>query len=168
MRRLQKIRFYLILTVIILIGMHYDMPAQSATIIKYPDLEKILLTSQSKTTIVNFWATWCGPCIKELPQFIALEEEYNSQDLELILVSFDFVEDFEKKLIPFVERKKIKSRVYLLDETDYNSIINKIHPDWSGAIPATLFIDRTSDNRQLIEGEFGKNALESTYLSFIK
>ena len=125
MRRLQKIRFYLILTVIILIGMHYDMPAQSATIIKYPDLEKILLTSQSKTTIVNFWATWCGPCIKELPQFIALEEEYNSQDLELILVSFDFVEDFEKKLIPFVERKKIKSRVYLLDETDYNSIINK-------------------------------------------
>ena len=91
-----------------------------------------------KTLVINFWATWCMPCVKELPYFEEATAEYNGSDVEVILVSLDFPDDLEKKVIPFVEKKALQSRVVLLNDPDANSWIDKVSPEWSGAIPATL------------------------------
>lgn len=142
--------------------------AQSIKVIKYEDLEEIISSKSENNKVINFWATWCRPCVKELPQFLDLYEKYNMEELELSLVSFDFVEDLETKLRPFVEKRNIKANVYLLDETDYNAFIDKVDPRWSGAIPATLFVAKGNTSRKFIEQEFSEDELEKMYLNFIK
>jgi len=142
--------------------------AQSIEVIKYPDLAKLINTPSEKHKVINFWATWCRPCVKELPQFLELYEKYNDENLELSLISFDFVEDLENKLKPFVDKKNIEAKVYLLDETDYNAFIDKVDPSWSGAIPATLLVAKGNSKRKFIEKEFSEDELEKVYLNFIK
>lgn len=140
-----------------------DLVGQDIKVIKYPDLEKIIAEKSDKTKIINFWATWCGPCIKELPQFEDLNTKYNN-NVEVFLVSFDFVEQLAKAK-NFASKKNLKSNLYLLDETDYNAFIDKVDPSWSGAIPATLMISQ--DKRAFYEKEFKEGELEKTYTQFI-
>lgn len=142
--------------------------AQTIEVIKYPALAKLIDTPSDKNKVINFWATWCGPCVRELSQFSDLYEKYKNDHLELTLISFDFVENLETKLKPFVKKKNIRAKVYLLDETDYNTFIDQVDPSWSGAIPATLLVAKGNTKRKLIEKEFADNELEDTYLNFIK
>lgn len=97
------------------------------------------LTKDSDTTyVINFWATWCKPCVKELPAFEKLNAESSNMKVKVILVSLDFPEKLETQVIPFIEKNEIKSQVFLLDDADANSWIPRVSKDWSGAIPATL------------------------------
>lgn len=89
--------------------------------------------------IVNFWATWCKPCVAELPDFEKIHQEYKNQKVKVILVTLDFKEELKKRVIPFVAKNKYTVDVILLDETD-GTFIDKVSKDWSGAIPATLII----------------------------
>ena len=139
--------------------------SQEVKVIKFPALENIINQNNGKTKVINFWATWCKPCVSELPQFEALLAKYGPDKVDVILVSFDFVEELQKKVIPFINKKKLQSRVVLLDETDYNAFIDKIDSSWSGAIPATLIIDYRKDKRTFFEKEFKEGELEKSYLS---
>ncbi len=112
--------------------------AQITVYEKFDDFEKAVIKEDENVYVINFWATWCAPCIKELPYFEQLHKE--NKKVKVILVSLDSRKDLEKKLIPFVERKKITAEVLLLSDKDYNSWLSKIDKDWSGAIPATLLI----------------------------
>ncbi|MBF6639910.1 TlpA family protein disulfide reductase [Flavobacterium sp. J49] len=112
--------------------------AQITVYEKFADFEKVVIKEDQTTYVINFWATWCAPCIKELPYFEQLHKE--NKKVKVLLVSLDSRKDLEKKLIPFVERKKISAEVLLLSDKDYNSWLSKIDKDWSGAIPATLLI----------------------------
>lgn len=163
-RRLKISVFVFLLMHVLLNNIH----AQSIEVIKFSDLDKMISSESETTKVINFWATWCKPCVKELPQFLELHEKYQSKDLELSLVSFDFIEDLENKLRPFVTKKNIKANVYLLDETDYNAFIDKVDPSWSGAIPATLIIAKGNQKRAFFEKEFEESELEKVYLNFIK
>lgn len=88
--------------------------------------------------VINFWATWCAPCVKELPYFELLNEKYKDKNVEVILVSLDFPHLYETKLKPFIKEKKIASKVIALDDVDMNSWIPQISKAWSGSIPATI------------------------------
>ncbi|MCG9791000.1 TlpA family protein disulfide reductase [Flavobacterium algicola] len=116
----------------------------------FDELEPLLHKKSDKIKIVNFWAMWCAPCVKELPYL----EEYakNNSNVELLLVSMDFPEDINTKLIPFLVRKKITSKVVVLDDPDANSWINKIDPQWSGSIPFTIIYN--DNNRSYHEKDF--------------
>ncbi|MDO8998836.1 MAG: TlpA disulfide reductase family protein [Bacteroidota bacterium] len=94
------------------------------------------IKSKDTTYVINFWATWCKPCVAELPSFDSLSKVSNAK---IILVSLDFKEDIEKKVNPFLQKKNIKLECVLLDEINGNDFINKVDPTWTGAIPATLF-----------------------------
>jgi thiol-disulfide isomerase/thioredoxin len=89
--------------------------------------------------VVNFWATWCAPCVEELPYFEELTREYADKPLRVLLVSLDFRRQLERRLLPFLKNNDIQSRVVVLDDADANAWIDKVDPSWSGAIPATLF-----------------------------
>lgn len=98
-----------------------------------------IFQQQSDTTyVINFWATWCKPCVKELPYFEALHENFKGEKLKVILVSLDFKKDVEPKLIPFVEEHKLKSDVIALTDHKYNEWIDRVDPEWGGAIPVTV------------------------------
>jgi len=88
--------------------------------------------------VLNFWATWCAPCVAELPHFEKLNAQYAQKPVRVVLVSTDFRRDVERRLLPFLERNTLKSEVVFLDEKTPNDWIDAIAPQWSGAIPATL------------------------------
>ena len=98
------------------------------------------ISNSDTTYIVNFWATWCKPCVQELPNFDSLNFELKNTKSKIILVSLDFKEDLNKKINPFLKSKQIQSECVLLDEVNGNDFVNKIDGSWSGAIPATLII----------------------------
>lgn len=118
---------------------------------------------QSDTVMIyNFWATWCKPCIEEMPHFEALGQKFADKKLKVVFVSLDFIKDLEKRVNPFLSRKGINSEVLILDGgNDPNKWIDRIEPQWSGAIPATIIL-RTSDNyRGFFEREFTYEELEA-------
>ncbi|MFD1754960.1 TlpA family protein disulfide reductase [Rufibacter sediminis] len=124
---------------------------QKVPMVKLPHLQKYLNSTSDTTYIINFWATWCKPCIEELPNFEALQKQYAGQPVQVVLVSMDFAKDLEKKVVPFVTRHKLQSRVFLLDEPDQNAWIDLVDPSWSGAIPATLFVNNARKQRLFVE-----------------
>jgi thiol-disulfide isomerase/thioredoxin len=132
--------------------------AQEATIIKFATLQKILNTESNQIQIINFWATWCAPCIKELP----LLENLNQKNLnvKITLISLDFAEKVDN-VNAFIKRKNILSEVLLLDEIDYNSWIDKVDKGWSGAIPATLIFNPKTKKRKFLEKELKEGELEN-------
>ena len=107
-------------------------------VVNFDELQQYLDEFGDKTLVINFWATWCVPCVKELPYFEQATANYNSEEVEVILVSLDFSNQLASRLIPFIEKNDLQSTVILLDDPDANSWIDKVSPEWSGAIPATV------------------------------
>jgi thiol-disulfide isomerase/thioredoxin len=132
----------------------------------YNGLKPLLERKDGKTYVVNFWATWCAPCVKELPAFEKLQSAYKNKNVEVILVSLDFPTQVESHLLPFIEKKKLQSKVVLLDDPDQNAWIPKISSNWSGAIPATLIYNEKG--RSFYEQSFHYEQLENEVIKFLK
>lgn len=133
--------------------------------LNYKELEPLLNKKNDSVYVVNFWATWCKPCIKEMPSFEKINAEYKTKKVNVILVSLDFPEHLEKQLIPFVEKRKINSEVVLLDDPDANSWIPKVSDNWSGAIPATIIY--SNSERKFYERSFTYEELETELKSIL-
>lgn len=142
------------------------LTAQSISVIQVEDMEKVIHEQDAKTKVINFWATWCKPCIEEIPYFEAINENPDFEDFEIVLISLDFVEDLDNRVKKFIEKKGIKSTVMLLDDVDYNSWIDKVDPSWSGAIPATLIVNTGKDKRKFFERQFKAGELEDILVDF--
>jgi thiol-disulfide isomerase/thioredoxin len=128
------------------------------TVVKFEDVEKLIKTPPTeKIQVINFWATWCAPCVKELPLFEKLNAE--NSNVTVTLVSLDFADQVDK-VNSFIARKKLQSHVILLDNIDYNSWIDRVDTNWSGAIPATLIINPKTDQRKFIGKEIKEGELE--------
>lgn len=119
----------------------------------FEEFAPLLEQTQNDTTyVINFWATWCAPCVKELPYFEKLHQAIAAQKIKVILVSLDFRKDLETKLKPFLVQRQISASVAALVDSRQAQWIDKIDPSWSGAVPATLVYRGTQ--RQFKEGEF--------------
>lgn len=130
------------------------------------ELENRMALGKDTTYVVNFWATWCSPCIEELPYFEALNEKYKGDKVAVLLISLDFQSKLESSVKPFLKRIPLKSEVYILNESNQQEFIEKISESWSGAIPATLFVKGAGKERKFYEKEFKFKDLEDTLLSF--
>ncbi|WP_055443036.1 TlpA disulfide reductase family protein [Lacinutrix himadriensis] len=128
--------------------------------------EKFLNREDDKIYVINFWATWCAPCIKELPHFEKINETYKNKSVEVLLVSLDFPKQYEKKLIPFIEKHQLKSKVVALNDPDSNAWIPKVSEEWSGALPATVIYNK--DKRAFYEQSFSYEELKAEVDKFIK
>jgi thiol-disulfide isomerase/thioredoxin len=139
--------------------------APSVRALDFSELRSFLSTKSDTIYIVNFWATWCRPCVKELPAFEKLTSQYRSKKVKVLLVSLDFPETIDNRVIPFMVKNKIESQVVLLDDSDANSWIPKISESWSGAIPATLIYNKKE--RRFYEQSFTFEELQNEIIKFI-
>ena len=155
-----------LLVFVILLNLSCKSDQKEAIILEVHDFTGIapyLELKGSKTYVVNFWATWCAPCVKELPHFETLQENY-SDSVEVILVSLDFPHQYETKLKPFIQKHQLKSKVVVLDDPDMNSWIPKVDTQWDGAIPVTLIYN--ASKRLFYSRTFTYKELESELKTF--
>jgi len=148
---------------IVLFFLSGNILAQKTTIIKFDELRSLIEDGDSKIQVINFWATWCGPCVKELPLFEALNAK-NDPDVKVTLINLDYA-DQVGKVNAFIQRKKLKSEVLLLDEIDYNSWIDRVDKSWGGAIPATLFVNQKTGKRKFVDKELSESELQEVIVS---
>jgi thiol-disulfide isomerase/thioredoxin len=139
--------------------------ADNVPTLDYKGLKPWLHKEDDKVYVVNFWATWCAPCVKELPYFEKINAEYKDNNVEVILVSLDFPKKKESKLLPFIEKNNIQSKVLHLDDADEQFWIADIDKDWGGALPATLIYG--NGKRKFLAKTFTQEELENEIQLFI-
>lgn len=127
---------------------------QTVKVIDFPALEARLQRANDTLYIYNFWATWCKPCVKELPYFIQLDSTFKSQAVKVEFISLDTKDQLMSAVAPMRQRRLPQSTVLLLDNTNYNDWMDKISPEWSGAIPATLAVHKKSNTYTFKEKSF--------------
>jgi len=141
--------------------------SQVVSVIKFPELEKLMKVKDT-LVVVNFWATWCKPCVEELPYFESAREEFMDKPVVFLFVNLDFKKELKPRVIPFVQARKMQSKVVLLDEPDYNSWIPRVDTAWSGGIPATLMVNNATKTRRFYEKPFEKQELSDAIREMLK
>ena len=127
-------------------------------VVDFNQLQPLLEKENDTLYVVNFWATWCAPCIKEIPHFEEIGEKYRDSGVKVIMVSLDMPNQLESKLVPFIKEHEMRNEVILLDDPRFNDWIPLVDKGWSGAIPATLIYGKGF--REFHAGELTLSELE--------
>jgi thiol-disulfide isomerase/thioredoxin len=144
-----------------------EVSGQKIEYIKVPELEKILKNPEDKLFVVNLWATWCAPCVAELPAFEKTAGDYDKSKVRFLMVSLDFPSQIEKQLKPFLLKNKITLDVAVMMDVDYDSWIGKVDPQWQGNIPATLIFNNKEKIRYFHSGELSETELRGLLNKFL-
>lgn len=164
-----KYRFLMVAVVMYVFAPQLYAQSQVAekqiTVKNFQQLQPLLHTENDSVYVVNFWATWCAPCVNEIPHFERLPQTYGSEKVKVLMVSLDFPNEVESRLIPFIEEHNMQNEVILLNDPDANSWIPKVDKDWTGAIPATLIFDKNSS--MFFQREFSFEALADIVKGFL-
>ena len=141
MKRLFKLSLLILLSQFTSCSITETKPIE---VVDFDNLYNKIDLSNNTTYVVNFWATWCSPCVKELPHFEYVNEKYSEKNVKVILVSLDFPSQIESKLQPYISKNDIRSKVILLDDPKINKWVPRVSEKWDGGIPATLIVNSSN------------------------
>jgi len=146
----------------------------TTTLVNAQEIKKVkadtvvkMINESTKPLIINFWATWCRPCVNELTYFEKVVDKFKDKNVELILISVDYPEDYER-VVSFVKAKGYKVKAYWLDEQETNVIQTKIDKGFEGVIPASLFVNKATNYRKFHSGQLTENGLKKEIEKLIK
>lgn len=103
--------------------------------------QSVLGPRKGRLVVVNFWATWCAPCVKELPEFEAAAKELKKTNVDVVLVSADGADSAKTRVPKFLKKRGVSLPVYVNADVDPEELIAVVDPDWSGALPYTVIFD---------------------------
>lgn len=136
------------------------------TPIKADDILEIVRKKSGKVTVVNFWATFCGPCVEEFPHFIEARKEFQKEGMELIFVSLDFQSDIEE-VRRFLAEQRVDFETFIKKQPD-GDFIKAMHPEWSGAIPVTLVYNAKAELKYFIPKALTFEELKEKIMAVLK
>ena len=122
------------------------------------EFRQLITHQQGKVVLINFWATWCAPCVKEIPEIVKLQEKYKERGLRVIAISLDEPEELEANVRPFVAKRFPGFVSYLCKEPDHDKFASVIDPAWNEIMPTNFLLDRTGKLRATLTG--GKSLAE--------
>ena len=141
--------------------------SQQVKKVKIGEIEA-LMEASDHPLVISFWATWCLPCIHEIPYLQETTKKYADQNVELVLVSLDFKESFPAAIESFVKKKHYQATFYWLNETNADQFCPRIDPKWDGSIPATLFINKKSGYRKFYDRQVTPLQAEAELKALVK
>ena len=150
-----------ILVAITFFTLGYTANCQNIPKWKITDVEKYMSVKNGDVLVINFWATFCKPCVAEIPSFIKIVDKYKSSQVKLMLVSLDLPSYYPAKISAFVKKHNFKTNIVWLQETNADYFCPKIDTTWSGSIPATLLVNTKTGYRKFFEGEMGDKEFET-------
>ena len=103
-------------------------------------VKKLLKNETDKLLLINVWATWCGPCVAEIPDFLKINQMYRHRDFEFVTISAD-KPDKKDKALTTLKRLHSATKNYIFDSDDVYKLIELIDPKWQGALPYTLLVE---------------------------
>ncbi len=127
---------------------------------KITDVVEYMESGKDEVLVVNFWATFCKPCVAEIPDFIKLVEKYKAANVKLILVSLDLPSYYPARVASFAKKHKFNTDIVWLNETDADYFCTKIDAAWSGSIPATVIVNKKKGYRKFFEEEMSATVFE--------
>ena len=142
-----------------------DKSDKNIQVVDFDEFYSKIDLSSDDTYVINFWATWCSPCVKELPYFESVNKEYADKNVKVILVSLDFPSQIESRLKPYIRKNNIKSNVILLNDSKMNKWVPRVSEKWDGGIPATLIVN--SSNYNFYPNPFEKEELVAEIIKAI-
>lgn len=145
---IRKIAFIVAITCFVAAAQAQQIPK-----LKMADVVKLFENKSDTTYVINFWATFCKPCVAEIPNFIKIADKYKAQKVKLLLVSVDLPSFYPKRIAAFATANKFATNIAWLDETDADHFCPMIDKSWSGAIPATIMVNAKTGHRKFFEGE---------------
>lgn len=141
--------------------------AQRVAVLTFAQLHQRLVRPSDTTFVVNFWATWCAPCVQELPHFEQVRAANAHRKVKVLLVSLDYVSQLDKKIKPFVKQRELRSEVVVLNETDPNNWLSQVDAKWSGALPFTLMVNNKTKQRATFEQALSSAELMAALKKFL-
>ena len=120
---------------------------------KIEDVVKSFSAKNDTVYVVNFWATFCKPCVAEIPDFIRIVDKYKKQKVKLLLVSLDLPSYVAVRLPAFIKKNNYKTNHVWLNETDADHFCPMVDPKWSGAIPSTLIVNNSNGYKKFTEDQ---------------
>jgi len=128
------------------------------------DINKQVESHQgNKAVLINFWATYCAPCIEEFPMIVDLSKQYKDKDLKVYFVSADWL-DREDEVINFLKEAGVEGLSFIKEEGNDNNFINAISREWSGALPFTIVYNKNGDLSDYWEMKKNKDRFESAII----
>jgi thiol-disulfide isomerase/thioredoxin len=115
--------------------------------VKITEVEEYIKNSDHPI-VLNCWATWCAPCVEEIPYFMETVKKYSDQKVELLLVSLDFATSYPNKIQELITKKHFEATFFWLNETNADYFCPKIDPKWDGTLPSTLFVNSKTGYRK--------------------
>lgn len=137
----------------------FSLVPKAVQILTFEQLEGRCRRANDTLYVVNYWATWCRPCVAEMPYFQDAARKFSKQKVKLLFVSLNAVKEL-KKVQQFIENKNVDPQVYMLNAGNPNVWIDKVDPSWGGSIPATVMY-RNKEKVFFREGEFTQTELDS-------
>lgn len=116
-------------------------------------LTNLISENKGNVFVVNVWATWCVPCVEEMPALVKFTDSYESENVKVIGISIDYPEEIQSKILPFIKKHKINFPIYVNDFKNDEALINFLNKEWSGAIPATFIYDKTGIQKEFLLGK---------------
>ena len=135
---------------------------QKVDVVNLPQLQSRVQQNNDTLYVVNFWATWCKPCIEEMPYFESAQQQFNTSKVKVIFVSLNSAKELSS-VQKFIVQKNIQSETHLLQAGNPNVWLNQIDSTWSGAIPASV-VYKNGKKVFFVEGELNASQLDSIIL----
>jgi thiol-disulfide isomerase/thioredoxin len=147
------------LLLVFTVSLSLSVEGQSIPSWKITKLQKYIDNTDS-VLVINFWATFCKPCIGELPYMQSISEKLKDKRVSILLVSLDLPEAYPVTINNFAKAGSYTAPIVWLNETNADYFCPKIDQAWSGAIPTTLFINRKKGYRKLVQEQMDKERFE--------
>jgi thiol-disulfide isomerase/thioredoxin len=113
-----------------------------------------------KPLLINFWATWCTPCIEEFPDLVKLDNDFRGK-VEIITISLDDLADINTNVPKFLAKMKAEMPAYLLKTADEEAAMNSVSKEWSGALPFTILFSDKGETAYSKQGKFKPDVLRA-------
>jgi thiol-disulfide isomerase/thioredoxin len=138
-----------------------NLPAKSQNISSWKINDVVHYIDKSDSVlVVSFWATFCKPCVEEIPYLENISQKYKDQKVKVLLVSLDLPGFFPGKIESFVAKNNYISQVVWLNESNADYFCPKIDKSWSGAIPSTVIINRKKGYKKFFEEQMKPDQFE--------